>query len=157
MLFRRSTAAFVAASALILACADAPVAPRTAAIAPVDDASIAAVRGGNRPTATLSGALTQTIGTSTIQAVVRVTELALGADGQLLASGVISGTANGTAFTQTFSDVPATLTSAGDMAATADVGIQQVGSCDILLLDLGPLHLDILGLVVTCPRCLWTS
>ena len=152
MLFRRTTLALAAASMLILACADAPVAPRAASITPVDDASVAAARGGNRPRASLSGMLTQTIGATTIEAVIRVTSLALSEEGTLLASGVITGTANGTQFTQSFTDVPAQLgsSSSSAMAAAADgPEIMQIeGGCPILLLDLGPLTLDILGLVV---------
>ena len=77
MLYRRHTIAFVAASALILACADAPVAPRTAAVTPVEDAAIASVRGGNKHRAALSGVVKQTIGTNVIDAVVQVTSMSL--------------------------------------------------------------------------------
>lgn len=143
MLYRRNTLAFVAASALIVACADAPVAPRAASITSMDDASVAAVRNGNKNRATLSADVTQTIGGNVINAVVSVTKLSLSDDGQLLASGTISGTANGQQFTQAFTDVPAEL-------AKASVGMMQggAGSCSILSLDLGPLFLDILGLVI---------
>lgn len=142
MLYRRHTIAFVAASALILACADAPVAPRTAAVTPVEDAAIASVRGGNKHRAALSGVVKQTIGTNVIDAVVQVTSMSLSDDGEMLVSGIISGTANGVAFTQAITDVPAELTS-------SSVGMMQGGgSCDILNLDLGPLNLNILGLVI---------
>lgn len=142
MLYRR-TLAFVATSALILGCADAPVAPRAASITPVDDASIASVRNGNKHGATLSSVVQQTIGGNVIDAVVQVTRLSLSDDGQLLASGTISGTANGQQFTQSFTDVPADL-------IRGSVGMMQggEGSCSILSLDLGPLFLDVLGLVI---------
>lgn len=149
MSYRRSTLAFAAALALILACGDGPVAPRAASIAPVEDASPASVRGGNTHGATLSGVVNETIGDDVIAAVVRVTRLSMSDDGQLLASGIISGTANGEEFTQTFTDIAAALITSSQVAAAADIGIMQAGSaCDILLLDLGPLHLDILGLVI---------
>lgn len=142
MLYRRTTFLSVAASALILACADAPVAPRTAAVTPVDDASIASVRNGNKHRASLSAVVNQTFGTATVQSV-RITRLALSEDGGLLASGVISGVNNGTPFTQTFTDVAADI-------IRGSVGTMQggAGSCSILSLDLGPLLLDILGLVI---------
>jgi hypothetical protein len=56
--------------------------------------------------------------------------------GQLLADGTLTGTAQGQSVTQAFRDVPLTL---------ADLN---GGACDILNLDLGPLNLDLLGLVV---------
>jgi len=61
--------------------------------------------------------------------------------GQLLADGTLTGTAQtGTAqgqqVNQTFRDIPLTLTA------------PTTGACNILNLDLGPLHLDLLGLVV---------
>jgi hypothetical protein len=143
MLYRRTTLLSVAASMLILACADAPVGPRTASISRIDDAGVASVRNGNKHRATLTAAAQQTIAGNVIDAVVSVTRLSLSDDGKLLASGTISGTANGTQFTQSFTDVPADL-------AKASVGMMQggAGSCSILSLDLGPLFLDILGLVV---------
>lgn len=142
MLYRRNTFAFVAASVLILACADAPVAPRAAGITPVDEASLASVRGGNKHGATLGGVVQQTLGGNVIDAVIQVTRISLSDEGQLLVSGIISGTANGIAFTQAVTDVPADLSS-------GSVGMMQGGgSCDILNLDLGPLNLNVLGLVI---------
>jgi hypothetical protein len=142
MRYRRNTIATILASSLILACADAPVAPRSAAITPIDEGSIASVRTGNKHGASLSGIVQQTIGTNVIDAVVRITKISLAENGGLLVSGIISGTANGTAFIQAITDVPAELIRGG-------VGTMQGGgACDILALDLGPLHLDLLGLVV---------
>ncbi len=75
--------------------------------------------------------------TATIQSL-QVTELAF-ENGQLLLSGVLSGTTTvggvTTPFTQTVTDVVANL-----------FGRQQ--RCDILFLDLGPLFLDVLGLQI---------
>jgi hypothetical protein len=56
--------------------------------------------------------------------------------GQLIADGTLTGTVQGQPVTQAFRDVPLTL---------AD---QNGGACDILNLDLGPINLDLLGLVV---------
>ncbi len=56
--------------------------------------------------------------------------------GQLLADGSLTGTADGQPVTQAFRDVPVTLIDPNG------------GACDILNLDLGPLNLDLLGLVV---------
>ena len=144
MLFRRSYLTTVAAGVVLLACADqSPTAPK---LSPVSDAATASARKG----ATLSGAVDQTIAGNVIDATVRITRLTLSSAGQLLASGVLSGTANGIPFTQTFTDIPATLSSGTGDVTTAAAGptAQAVGTCDILLLDLGPLHLDVLGLVV---------
>lgn len=65
--------------------------------------------------------------------------------GQLLANGTIDlGTqvVNGqvTRLVESFENVPATLTAGSNQ--------KQVGSCDILFLDLGPIFLDLLGLQV---------
>jgi hypothetical protein len=56
--------------------------------------------------------------------------------GQLLADGTLTGTAQGQAVNQSFKDVPLALTAPA------------TGACNILNLDLGPLNLDLLGLVV---------
>lgn len=144
MMSRRSCLTTVAAALLVIGCADQPTAPQLSAVA----AAPASARQG----ATLSGAVDQTIAGNVIAATVRVTRLTLSSAGQLLAAGVLSGTVNGVPFTQTFADVPATLSSGASSAAsavTAGVTAQQSsGTCDILFLDLGPLHLDILGLTV---------
>jgi hypothetical protein len=54
--------------------------------------------------------------------------------GRLLGTGNLVGTADGTPVSQSFE--------------TQDLGFFAPASCDILNLDLGPLHLDLLGLVV---------
>jgi hypothetical protein len=54
--------------------------------------------------------------------------------GRLLGSGTLVSTADGTPVTQS--------------VERQDLGITAAASCDILNLDLGPLHLDLLGLVV---------
>jgi hypothetical protein len=54
--------------------------------------------------------------------------------GRLLGTGTLVGTADGTPVSQSVQG--------------QDLGITAAASCDILNLDLGPLHLDLLGLVV---------
>lgn len=76
-----------------------------------------------------------------------ITEFAL-QNGQLIANGVLSGTAtkpDGTTskFTQNFTDIASTITKQGAGPV-----------CDVLFLDLGPLFLDLLGLTVDLSRVL---
>ena len=76
----------------------------------------------------------------------------------LTVSGVVQGvatTADGTQrhVKQAFTDVRATLNERGSAGGMST----QQAVCDILFLNLGPLHLDLLGLTVICPRSLWTS
>jgi hypothetical protein len=69
--------------------------------------------------------------------------------GNLAVSGLLSGTlrdANG-AVIGTVTDVP--VTELVDVAPEDGVSTQQIGECEILDLVLGPLELDLLGLVVT--------
>ena len=143
MLFRRSHLTLVAASALLLACADQG--PTSPSLVPAN-ADVASARKG----ASLTSAIDQVVGGVDIEGIVRITRFAQAADGGLLVSGVLTGTANGVAFTQSFSDVPATLAAMAEAStAEGEVGTMQAGAgCDILLLDLGPLHLDLLGLEV---------
>ncbi|HEX6589337.1 MAG TPA: hypothetical protein VF039_09960 [Longimicrobiales bacterium] len=69
-------------------------------------------------------------------------------DGALVASGVLSWMHEGETVSQAFEDVPATLV-AQSAATAVSGGAASVGaSCDILLLDLGPIFLDLLGLQV---------
>lgn len=137
MLHRSSHLLLVAATTLIASCADnAPTSPR---LTSPPEESVASAR---RPSARLTAAFDQTVAGTELEGAVRVTRFGQSPTGQLLVSGIISGTADGQAFTQAFSDIPATLASAtaasvsgvatGSMAAA-------VGTCDILLLDLGPL------------------
>jgi hypothetical protein len=76
----------------------------------------------------------------TFEGVLSITGFAID-DGQLLASGVLEGTATQdgvvTEVTQTFTNIPVGLIGDGD-----------AGACDILFLDLGPIDLDLLGLTV---------
>ena len=120
-----------------------------------------------RPNAPLGTVVTGVQDGATYSLGITVTHLALAPDGKtLLASGVVNGswTRDGVTHAVTdlpFADVPATLVegtsgvmlsrvSAGGTASSAGstVETQQVGECPILGLNLGPLHLDLLGLVV---------
>ena len=81
----------------------------------------------------------------TFQGLLNVTQLAV-SNGQLLVSGVLTGTATSatgvvTTINQTFQAVAGSL-----------IGGGAGGVCDILFLDLGPLHLDVLGLTVDLSR-----
>jgi hypothetical protein len=70
-------------------------------------------------------------------------------DGQLVASGSVSGTVKGQDFTAPFENVPVDLT-----LAEPDEGTPAT-ACGVLDLALGPINLDVLGLVVeTSPICL---
>jgi hypothetical protein len=69
-------------------------------------------------------------------------------DGQLLASGVAWVVVKGKTYADSFTDVPVTLSVVSNVVA-APV------TCPVLNLQLGPIHLDLLGLVVdTSPICL---
>lgn len=179
MQYRRISLLVAAASTVAYACSDRssptePVSSTTPAVASPAASNVAppsvasapsssrsTVRNGNKHSATLTGALDQTIGTNRLVGTIRVTRLDQAQDGSLLASGIITGVANGVEFTQEFSRIPATLRGQGAVSSTqvesavvgsgpsADAAApMQVAACDILLLDLGPLHLDVLGLVV---------
>jgi hypothetical protein len=65
------------------------------------------------------------------------------AAGQLLFSGTVTRTADGVK--ESFTNVPGTL---GDGVSSAARGANERGVCDILFLDLGPINLDLLGLVL---------
>jgi hypothetical protein len=69
---------------------------------------------------------------------------------RLLADGVLTGTVGGQQVDQQFRDVPLDLTSSARQGAApeTDMALKQVGGCDILNLDLGPIFLDLLGLQV---------
>jgi hypothetical protein len=67
-----------------------------------------------------------------------ITNFVVNSAGQLVAEGVFTGTA-------TIGGVTQEITSTASVILTA---AQAAGSCSIVDLDLGPLHLDLLGLVV---------
>ena len=83
---------------------------------------------------------------SAISVVPTITEIVF-EDGQLLASGEITGNVRNREFTVPFTDVPVTITVAEDQTGA--------GECPILDLALAPINLDVLGLVIeTSPICL---
>jgi hypothetical protein len=85
--------------------------------------------------------------TSTLSIVPTITSLAV-VNGQLVASGTATANIKGRTYTAPFSNVPVNLTLAPNQT-NAPVG------CPILDLSLGPINLDLLGLVVqTSPICL---
>lgn len=152
MLLRRSHLTLIVASGIALACADrSPTAPQAG---PESADQVAAAKAGRpgRPGARLVGSVDETINGTAIAGTVRITRLQQDpTTGRLTALGVLTGTANGQAFTQAFGPVLATLTKGGSSAAivqSSGTTASQLGSCDVLLLDLGPLHLDLLGLEV---------
>lgn len=66
---------------------------------------------------------------------------------QLLFSGTLTRTSDG--LTESFTDVPGTLGGSNPSAAALrQLGANEPGTCDILFLDLGPISLDLLGLVL---------
>jgi hypothetical protein len=72
----------------------------------------------------------------TLNGVFTVTSFAVNSTGQLVANGTFTGTAVVGGVAQTVTDMP------------ASTQVTATGSCRILDLTLGPLHLDLLGLVV---------
>ena len=159
MLYRFSPLVAVATAALVLACSDRTPTGPSASTANIQDHTLA-----KRKHAQLTGAIDQTIGVNRIIGTIQVTRFDYDETAGLLVSGVLSGTANGVAFEQAFSRIPATLGGSKDngssVAAPAATTATQVGDlmvgpvqtmsvrCDILNLDLGPLNLNILGLVI---------
>jgi hypothetical protein len=91
-------------------------------------------------------------GTSVFNGKLSITELTLGDEG-LLASGKIAGFLGRQRISRTFSNVPVALFAEGEGGETVlSGGVTKALSpdepfvCDILFLDLAPLHLDLLGL-----------
>jgi hypothetical protein len=101
--------------------------------------SVHAQTSGARPLSNIPVAGTVVEG-GAFEGILSITQLGLDSAGQLVASGVLRGTANGQRVNQEFTGVPIALQQ------------QQPGVCDILFLDLGPLHLDILGLTIDLSR-----
>jgi hypothetical protein len=73
-----------------------------------------------------------------LDGVFEITDIVVNDAGQLVAEGVFTGTV-------TIGGVTQTITSAASVVLDA---AQVTGACTILDLDLGPLHLDLLGLVI---------
>jgi hypothetical protein len=111
----------VLAGALALTAATATAAPAARVATPVTVPITAAQSGG-----TLSGVFT-------------LTNFTTNAARQLVANGTFTGTAT---------DATGAVTQLTNAAVSAVVAPAQAGACKILGLVLGPLHLDLLGLVV---------
>ena len=91
------------------------------------------------PTMSATAPITAAQSGGTLNGVFQITSFTVNEAGQLVANGVFNGTSVVGGVTQTLTNV----------AASAVVTEQQAGgSCQILDLVLGPLHLDLLGLVV---------
>jgi hypothetical protein len=71
-----------------------------------------------------------------LNGVFTITSFSVGSAGQLVANGTFTGTAVVGGVAQTVTDI------------AASTPVQATGTCQILDLTLGPLHLDLLGLVV---------
>ena len=85
------------------------------------------------PAAGLTSTITPAQSGGILDGVFTITSVTTNDAGQLIANGVFTGTANGQAVTDT---------------AQAPINAPARGSCRILDLTLGPLHLDLLGLTV---------
>jgi hypothetical protein len=164
MLYRYSPLVAMATATLILACSDRTPTGPSATPANIQDHTLA-----KRKHAELTGAIDQTIGANHIVGTLQITRFDYDETAGLLVSGVISGTANGVEFEQAFSRIPATLgggkekkldaaTASATATAMGDVMVGPVQTmavrCDILNLDLGPLNLNVLGLVIDLQQVL---
>ena len=76
-----------------------------------------------------------------------ITEIGLNEEGDLVASGNVTAEIRGRSTTSSFTDVPVNLSPAEDQS--------EAGECPVLDLELGPIDLNLLGLIVeTSPICL---
>jgi hypothetical protein len=140
-----SLAVAAALAGVVAGCArDVP----TGASAPEAGPSLA--RGGNpttvaRKTSLLTGI---PISQGTFAGTLSITHIGYDPEtGQLLFSGTVTRTADGVS--ESFTDVPGMLTHTDPTAAvTQQFGSNEPGMCDILFLDIGPISLDLLGLVL---------
>ena len=115
------------------ACSDQQGSPTAPALSPSAAAAAKAPTGSLLTHVPVTGVLSATA-TGTFTGVLCVTHLAVNDAGQLLVSGTVANAAPGVV--TTFTDVAATLTGGSG------------GTCRILELDIGAIHLDLLGLVV---------
>jgi len=118
---------------------------------------------------TKKGSLTVPLALPSAQGVLTITRFQPGANGGIVAVGIValskvvtvpaSGTTPEHLEMQTAMrevSIPVISMTPGGPGATGGVTIQQAGGCDILTLVLGPLHLDLLGLVVDLNRVVLT-
>jgi hypothetical protein len=144
MRLHRLALAGVMAGTLAACSQDAP----TGVAAPTDGPT--AARGGNPTTMQRKAALLTNIPITQgdFAGTVSITHIGYDqATGSLLFSGTVTRTLDGVS--ETFTDVPGTLTDEDPTAmSTQLIGGNEAGVCDILFLDIGPIHLDLLGLVL---------
>lgn len=122
MRLRLMAAVFLAAIVTALAASATPATAVTAA-PPTGGSALTVPIGFAQSGGTLNGVFT-------------ITSFAVNNAGQLVANGTFTGTAVVGGIAQTVTDTP------------ASTAVTATGSCRILDLTLGPLHLDLLGLVV---------
>lgn len=92
---------------------------------------------------------------TTIDAVPTITGIAI-ENGQLVASGFVTATIKGKRTTSVpFSGIPVSLSLAANQTPAADQAVAALVECPVLDLSLGPIEVNLLGLVVeTSPICL---
>jgi hypothetical protein len=143
------------------ACADQPTTPNMI----VTDEAATITKGGSRPRASASQAITVPMKTATgeiagtLTGRVYLTRIDIAPDGQLVGTARIIGTATTVAGAQAVDITTRTGLSingqsgtggpvAGAAIASDETTASAIGTCEVLDLDLGPIHLDLLGLVV---------
>lgn len=152
-----STAVLATAMLTVASCADQPTAP--AATSNVDHAgTVALERGGKKSRGSITGTINYSSAAGSLVGTARLLRIDLDDAGNLVGTVQIVGTVSNyltgvtapvtTTVTAPLSINGVTGASAADAVAAQQIGIQQVGTCDVLDLVLGPLHLDLLGLVV---------
>jgi hypothetical protein len=140
-------------------CADQPTVPQM-----VSSGEAALAKGGNRPRAKASQVIDAPLMTAAgeavgrLQGTVYLTKVELSEGGSLVGTARIIGTATtaaGTVPVDITTTAPLSINGQSGVAdagtslmAAQDVGTQAIGTCEVLNLVLGPLHLDLLGLVV---------
>lgn len=158
-MYRSTLSAAVLATAMLTlaSCADQPTSPNIVTEEAASTASFA--RGGNKARATISSPIDVTDDGIRLLGTAYLTKIEL-VDGQFMGTARIVGTATNVASgvteavdvvqttTLSINGVTGDAAAAGDAISAQQIGIQQAGTCDVLDLVLGPLHLDLLGLVV---------
>ena len=139
------------AATTLAGCSDLPTGAEPT-LAP--SATPEAARGG-RHRATLAVPVEGVVEGGTFVGTATITKLALDASGNLVASGVVSGTTTvgsvvtaitGQAFTTSALITEASGDVVGGISTQALISPNDPGACDLLFLDLGPISLDLLGL-----------
>jgi hypothetical protein len=135
---QRKIAAAVFALAVLAACEQGP------AVTEPDSAAPSLARGGQGAAKRAAPLSNLPISQDGFAGTLSITHIGYDEEtGQLLFSGTVTRTSDGVK--EAFTDVPGTL---GGAAGTTAIGGNERGVCDILFLDIGPIHLDLLGLVL---------